>query len=804
LKKADGTEVETVRLPYEENEFLDYLDMQQLPPLLVDVLDTAQVNIYHDGCVIVELRDYRRSNLKTVDATFLLLKPTSQTIVRDVNAMMPDSSKWTTDDKLLLESKLTLLNNRRLCLDPSPEVFNSTSRIQYYANKFNHKGLKRSMKRFSQPYLNRAMLCSNTPSPPCLKLLDFIQRHRDKRTTNTFHKLNRATQHTDMWKQRPSELKMPVKIDVQSYAKMHEQPKYTTDYTPEKIQEIILEGEKTNNRSYYCRVTIQRRGSTGEYIGDLYLEEDHGVAKEETHKDGRACKFSLGNRLTAQRYLQQFQELYTEEGRKSVKISTYVANGQHKQQQSSQRQTTVTTQSTPTPVQSSRSYTPATTATTSESTLTVNLSRTFAQAQAQNSMMSQGNTYILASSVPGLQQPINIGSNIVMSLSSSLAQSLVSGNATFSVSGSPYFVNASGNLQQAFTSKTLQSPSNNKLSANQMIGNENGVQFTTAYIQPIVSGSSMSVSTHGQLTAVPIAMQGNNVSIVPGNVNAQFIAKAAHQAIRPAGSNNQIMLQNVASAQMGQRLQASFAMPGNLVPISQVARVGTHQKGQLNSPGMASLMVHGKQVMVQGQATFIPSQGPIIPGLQTGQAAIIQGGSIFLQGQPGQSIVGGQAQAQAVMIQGQAGQAQTNQNALLQSQSLQGQAVFIQGQPGTNQQGQTIMLQNQSGHQGQFQIISTTANSSGLQIVPQLHQKQGASTTSQARGHQSTALSALTSQVNLIPVQQGAHYQNVVHFSQQPQQAKPVTQRRRSSNQSSMAANAKKKLPVPNKPSPTG
>ena len=70
-----------------------------------------------------------------------------------------------------------------------------------------------------------------------------------------------------------------------------ELPKYTTDYTPEKIQEIILEGEKTNNRSYYCRVTIQRRGSTGEYIGDLYLEEDHGKNKEDTKKDGRACRF---------------------------------------------------------------------------------------------------------------------------------------------------------------------------------------------------------------------------------------------------------------------------------------------------------------------------------------------------------------------------------------------------------------------------------------------------------------------------------------------------------------------------------
>lgn len=74
---------------------------------------------------------------------------------------------------------------------------------------------------------------------------------------------------------------------------------------------------------------------------------------------------------------------------------------------------------------------------------------------------------------------------------------------------------------------------------------------------------------------------------------------------------------------------------------------------------MASVMVHRKQVMVQGgamiqgQATFIPSQNPLIPGLQGGQTAIIQGGSFIVQGQSGQSIVSGQPQGQAVMIQGQ-------------------------------------------------------------------------------------------------------------------------------------------------------
>lgn len=75
----------------------------------------------------------------------------------------------------------------------------------------------RSIKRFSQPYLNRAYLCSSTPSPPCLKLLDFIKQNKEKRSANSFHKLSRATQHTDMWKQRQLNLNVPSKIDVRVF-----------------------------------------------------------------------------------------------------------------------------------------------------------------------------------------------------------------------------------------------------------------------------------------------------------------------------------------------------------------------------------------------------------------------------------------------------------------------------------------------------------------------------------------------------------------------------------------------------------
>ena len=71
---------------------------------------------------------------------------------------------------------------------------------------------------------------------------------------------------------------------------MHDKPKFLTDSTPEKIQEIVLEGEKTNNRAYYCKVTILRRPSTGEYLGELYLEEESG-GKEDSKKDGRSCRY---------------------------------------------------------------------------------------------------------------------------------------------------------------------------------------------------------------------------------------------------------------------------------------------------------------------------------------------------------------------------------------------------------------------------------------------------------------------------------------------------------------------------------
>lgn len=89
---------------------------------------------------------------------------------------------------------------------------------------------------------------------------------------------------------------------------MIERPKLSNDNVPEKVQEITLEGEKTNNRNYYCKVTIQRRPTDLQYLGELYLEEDmsnngNSASNRRESGSGRACQFFLGSKLNAQKYV---------------------------------------------------------------------------------------------------------------------------------------------------------------------------------------------------------------------------------------------------------------------------------------------------------------------------------------------------------------------------------------------------------------------------------------------------------------------------------------------------------------------
>lgn len=55
------TILETARISYEETSLLDYIENEELPPLLVEMIDSSpklsQYKIWHNGCLILEVRD---------------------------------------------------------------------------------------------------------------------------------------------------------------------------------------------------------------------------------------------------------------------------------------------------------------------------------------------------------------------------------------------------------------------------------------------------------------------------------------------------------------------------------------------------------------------------------------------------------------------------------------------------------------------------------------------------------------------------------------------------------------------------
>ena len=79
LRIQNSLENETSKIPYEEDELLKCIDNQQLPPVLVELLEEAGAQVFYNGCVFVEVRDLRDSSSK--QSWNVLLKPSPQVCV---------------------------------------------------------------------------------------------------------------------------------------------------------------------------------------------------------------------------------------------------------------------------------------------------------------------------------------------------------------------------------------------------------------------------------------------------------------------------------------------------------------------------------------------------------------------------------------------------------------------------------------------------------------------------------------------------------------------------------------------------
>uniref|UniRef100_A0A673XX48 SPT20 homolog, SAGA complex component n=1 Tax=Salmo trutta TaxID=8032 RepID=A0A673XX48_SALTR len=222
LRGKNGSDSETIRLPYEEGQLLEYLDAEELPPILVDLLEKSQVNIFHCGCVVTEVRDYRQSGntkMPSFQSRHVLLRPTMQTLICDVHAMTSDHQKWTQEDKFQLESQLLLATADPLCLDPSISVTCTANHLLYNRQKMNTFSMKRCFKRHSRAALNRQQEVSYLPTPPQLRLYDYLQRRKERKPAPSIDlKISKAGNCVDMWKQSNCQLTVPKEIGVEKYA----------------------------------------------------------------------------------------------------------------------------------------------------------------------------------------------------------------------------------------------------------------------------------------------------------------------------------------------------------------------------------------------------------------------------------------------------------------------------------------------------------------------------------------------------------------------------------------------------------
>ncbi|XP_071846771.1 uncharacterized protein [Apostichopus japonicus] len=318
VRGSDGTVTETMKLPYEETEFLNYVDNEELPPILLDLLEKSQKNLFYQGNVICEIRDFRQSTShQTFAVRHTLLKPTAQSLLSDVGYLSSDGNRWTMDDKLQLESRLLLATQDPLCLEPSISVACLSNGMHQQRNRLFTRPVKRSLRRHSQLLRNRRAMAKTFPAPPGLQLIDFLAKRQERNAPPPVN-LKVGKPCVDMWRQRDLNLQAPESINVEQYSTALDRPRLV-DSSVIPVEEVILETEQSSGKKLHVRVKIQQRQLDQMYQGELYFDRDYNP--EEGRKATGTTKFYLGCLQNAQRYLKQLTDTLSTETKRPVKIS---------------------------------------------------------------------------------------------------------------------------------------------------------------------------------------------------------------------------------------------------------------------------------------------------------------------------------------------------------------------------------------------------------------------------------------------------------------------------------------------------
>ncbi|TFY56188.1 hypothetical protein EVJ58_g7792, partial [Rhodofomes roseus] len=175
---------------------LDDIRAQRIPVDFLELFDTAKLPFY-DGCMIVEVHDYRPpkatdQTLEEPQKTRVVLSPNPETLWADICLMNQKvGNAWTDRDALEVEARILVTTAPPLCLDPDPHltrVINTTIRASVPTAPLSLKRKAAVMEQEDQETekVRRAKLAQYmnpkytrpAASAPSFRILEAVQRVR--------------------------------------------------------------------------------------------------------------------------------------------------------------------------------------------------------------------------------------------------------------------------------------------------------------------------------------------------------------------------------------------------------------------------------------------------------------------------------------------------------------------------------------------------------------------------------------------------------------------------------------------------
>lgn len=270
-----------------------------------------------------------------------------QSVLADINNLIEERPEWGNEEKDQLESQILMANEPSLCLNPDITTFQHASEINSRKHEWSTHEFRHMTKKFSQVTVYRKRKLDQFTYKPGLEVHDFITRLRIKpkigtaQNTNvkSLKKLSEELKPVPVPSLECAQINHPSTELVINEFKMYTRPKETSDCLPQLIEEYVLETDmpskdKEKLRVYHIKLSILQRPSNSEYLGELYLDQDY----KKNEQNGVACRFSLGSRANATRYIHQFTEIFTESGRKSARIRYGLSPGYKERVASAQAQ----------------------------------------------------------------------------------------------------------------------------------------------------------------------------------------------------------------------------------------------------------------------------------------------------------------------------------------------------------------------------------------------------------------------------------------------------------------------------------